>query len=148
MISFTNHERVAIQAGVLKIHGNILHLREGGWTPFTRITNHGFAGGYTCSSRKARPAGSDARPTVTLKHGIIVLRHVISIIAKDRVLCRLEYPSSSSSSMRIGFSGDPSPNDVVEFPCSSLLPLSSSIVGRSKAGDRGRVEGNSTGMSS
>ena len=38
MTSFTNHERVAIQAGVLKIHGNIFHLREGGWTPFTMIT--------------------------------------------------------------------------------------------------------------
>jgi hypothetical protein len=38
MTPFTNYELVAIQAGVLKIHGNILHLREGGWTPFTRIT--------------------------------------------------------------------------------------------------------------
>jgi hypothetical protein len=38
MTSFTNHEHVAIQAGVLKIHGNILHLREGGWAPFTGIT--------------------------------------------------------------------------------------------------------------
>jgi hypothetical protein len=60
----------------------------------------------------------------------------------------IQYPSSSSSSMKIGFSGDLSPNDVVKFPCPFLLPLSSSIVGRSKAGDRGRVEGNSMGMSS
>src|SRR6202034_2156747 len=95
MTSFTNHERVAIQAGVLKIHGNILHLREGGWAPFTRITNHGFAGGYTCSSRKARPAGSDARSAVALERGIIVLRYVISIIAKDRVLCRLGFRFST-----------------------------------------------------
>ena len=43
--------------------------------------------------------------------------------------------------MRIGFSKDPSLNDVVKFPCPSLLPLSFSIIGRSKAGDRGGVEG-------
>jgi hypothetical protein len=43
---------------------------------------------------------------------------------------------------------DPSPNDVVKFPCPSLLPLSSSTVGKSKAGDKGRVEGNSMGVSS
>jgi hypothetical protein len=35
------------------------------------------------------------------------------------------------------FFGDPSPNDVATFPCPYLLPLSSSVVGRSKAGDGG-----------
>jgi hypothetical protein len=51
------------------------------------------------------------------------------------------YPASSSSSMRIGFSGDPSPNDVVKFSCLSLLLLSFSTVGWSKAGDRRELDG-------
>jgi hypothetical protein len=47
--------------------------------------------------------------------------------------------------MRIG---DLSPNDVVKFLYLSLLPLSSSIVDRSKVDDKDCVEGNSMGMSS
>jgi hypothetical protein len=89
MILFTNHERVAIQAGVLKILGNILHLREGGWTPFTRITTTALLEGARAQAAKKGLHGSDARSAVTLKHGVIVLRHVISIIAKERVLRRL-----------------------------------------------------------
>jgi hypothetical protein len=56
-------------------------------------------------------------------------------------------PSSQFMSMIVGFSGDPSPNDVVVFPCPSLLPPSSSIVDQSKAGGGDRVGRGSMGTS-
>lgn len=47
--------------------------------------------------------------------------------------------SSQSMSTGIGFSRDPCLNDVVAFPCPSLLPPSSSVISRSKAGGGDRV---------
>jgi hypothetical protein len=51
-------------------------------------------------------------------------------------------------SMRIGFSGDPSPENVVALLCPPVLPPNSSTVGRSEAGGGERAEGASMGISS
>jgi hypothetical protein len=61
-------------------------------------------------------------------------------------------PFSQSMSMKIGFSGNLSPDEVVMLVCSFfvLLPFSFSlsVIGRLEAGDGDRVGGNSMGMSS
>jgi hypothetical protein len=66
------------------------------------------------------------------------------------VLRRLELgfdiPSSQSMSRRIGFSGDPSPDDAVVLVCSFLVSLPSpfSVIDHSKVGGGDRMGGSSS----
>jgi hypothetical protein len=87
----------------------------------------------TCKPSDLMPTLQDFRPSVD----------------HSRARIRIS-PSSQSMSMRIGFSGDPSPDDAVVLVCSFLvsLPSPSSVIDQSKVGGGDRMGGSSRGMNS
>jgi hypothetical protein len=122
----------------------------GDWTVFTKEATIPLLHLRIRAAKQGRLASS-ARPAVAFRLGIVALRWSISILKEDGVLRRPELRLISSSSqymsMRIEFSGDPSPDEVVVLvysfvvsppSSSSSSSSSSSVTGRSEAVDGDR----------
>jgi hypothetical protein len=94
-----------------------------------RITTTALLEGTRARAGKQGLHGPGARSAATPKHGMIMLRHVISTLDKVKVLRRLGFRFSVLFFVilidRVEFSEDPSQNDVVTFLCPSSLPPSS-----------------------